>query len=363
MANKTLQKAKAAKQDEFYTQLADIQNEMNAYLDFNPDVFRDKTLLLPCDDPEWSNFTLFFAQNFERFGLKKLISTSYAIDSKHNMYGSQLSLFETNYEKTSKQYDANITRSRGKIFILDRDCNADGCINYHDLKWEYLKGDGDFRSDEVKALRDEADIIITNPPFSLFREFMAWLLIAKKQFVIIGSMMSISYKEVFPHIKNNKIWLGRSTGGKEYKKPDGSFQKMGNTCWFTNIDHGRRHQPLTLMSTADVFKYSKHKDIREMKHFYHYENYDAIDIPRVDAIPCDYNGIMGVPTSFLYQYCPDQFEIIGIAEGDSGKELGLQPYDRNLKKLNKSLRDGQLFYLLENGIPKKPFARILIRKK
>lgn len=362
MANNTLQKAKAAKQDEFYTQLADIQNEMNAYLDFNPDVFRDKTILLPCDDPEWSNFTLFFAQNFERFGLKKLISTSYAIDSKHNRYGYQLSLFETNYEKTSKQYDAKESPFRGKIFVLDKDTNADGCINYDDLQWNYLNGDGDFRSDEVKALRDEADIIITNPPFSLFREFMNWLTEANKWFVIIGNINNISYKEVFPKIKNNTIWLGKSSGAKAYKKPDGSFQKMGNTCWFTNIDHGRRHKPLELMKMADIFKYSKHSEIRNRTKFDHYENYDAIDIPYVDAIPADYDGVMGVPITFLDKYCPDQFEIIGHPHGDYGLDLGLKPVPRELKALNKGLRNGDLYYL-EDGKPQLPYRRILIRKK
>ena len=362
MANKTLQKAKTAKNDEFYTQFIDIQNEMNAYLEYNPNVFRDKTILLPCDDPEWSNFTRFFAQNFESFGLKKLISTSYAIESKHNLYGSQLSLFETDFEKESKQYDAKKSQSRGKIFVLDKDANADGRINIDDLQWQYLAGDGDFRSDELKTLRDEADIVVTNPPFSLFREFVNWLVEADKLFIIIGNMNAISYKEIFPKIKNNSIWLGQSSGAKEYKKPDGSFQKMGNTCWFTNIDHGRRHQHLELMNMVDIFKYSKHSEIRNRTDFDHYENYDAIDIPFVDAIPADYNGIMGVPITFLDKYCPDQFEIIGHPHGDYGLELGLKPFPRELKALNKGLRDGDLYYL-KDGKPELPYRRILIRKK
>ena len=203
MANTNLANAKTAKNDEFYTQYADIQKEINAYLEYDPDVFRGKTILLPCDDPEWSNFTKFFAQNFESFGLKKLISTSYAVESK-KIKDWKPTLFETE----SPYYDADKSRTNGKIFILDEDINSDGRFNINDLHWNYLEGDGDFRSDEVKALRDEADIIITNPPFSLFREFMMWIIEANKQFVVIGNQNAVSYKEIFPLIKENKIWLG-----------------------------------------------------------------------------------------------------------------------------------------------------------
>ena len=172
MANKNLSNAKNAKNDEFYTQYADIQKEVNAYIDYDADVFRDKTVLLPCDDPEWSNFTKFFAQNFQRFGLKKLISTSFAADSKNFKTVYQPTLFE----EESPQFDKKKTKVRGKIFVLDHDANKNGKIDIEDLEWKYLEGDGDFRSDEVKRLRDEADIIVTNPPFSLFREFLAWIL-------------------------------------------------------------------------------------------------------------------------------------------------------------------------------------------
>lgn len=357
MANTNLANAKNAKNDEFYTQYPDIQKEINAYLEYDADVFRGKTVLLPCDDPEWSNFTKFFAQNFELLGLKKLISTSYAVESK-KIQEWKPTIFETE----SPYYDADKSRTNGKIFILDEDINNDGRFNINDLHWTYLEGDGDFRSDEVKAIRDEADIIITNPPFSLFREFVAWLMEANKQFIIIGNMNAVSYKEVFPLLKDNVMWMGVSSGAREYIKPEGGFMKMGNTCWYTNIDHGRRHQPLRLMTMAENFKHSKHKEIRGKKEYIHYENYDAIEVPFVDAIPSDYNGAMGLPKSFLEKYCPEQFEIIGIAEGDSGKELGLKPFPRELKKVNPSLRDGQLYYLLD-GYPIKPFARILIRKK
>ena len=172
MANKNLSKAKNAKNDEFYTQYADIQKEVNAYLDYDADAFRGKTVLLPCDDPEWSNFTKFFAQNFQRFGLKKLISTSFAAESKNYRHFYQPSLFE----EESPQFDRKKTKVRGKIFVLDHDTNDNGKIDIEDLEWKYLEGDGDFRSEEVKRLRDEADIIVTNPPFSLFREFLAWIL-------------------------------------------------------------------------------------------------------------------------------------------------------------------------------------------
>ena len=224
-----------------------------------------------------------------------------------------------------------------------------------------MEGDGDFRSAEVTALRDEADIIITNPPFSLFREFLAWIMEGKKQFLIIGNSNSISYKEVFPLIKENQIWLGVCIGAKTYITITGDKQTMGNTCWFTNIDHGRRHEPLKLMTMADNLKFNK-KMKGQMKYI-HYANYDAIEVPHVELIPSDYFGIMGVPLSFLDKYCPEQFEIIGQTQGDSGKELGLTPYPRELKKLNKSLRDGQLYYIDEDGIPQKPYTRILIRKK
>ena len=357
MANQNLSNAKTAKNDEFYTQYADIQKEINAYLDYDKNVFRGKTVLLPCDDPEWSNFTKFFAQNFELLGLKKLISTSYAPESKKYKIPYQPTLFET----IQPYYSPDKTKTHGKIFILERDITGDNRINIDDLEWQYLEGDGDFRSDEIKALRDEADIIVTNPPFSLFREFIGWLVEADKKFIIIGNMNAISYKEVFPLIKNNTVWLGVTSGSKEYIKPEGGFMKMGNTCWYTNLDHGRRHQPLQLMTMADNIKHSKHKEIRGQEYI-HYENFDAIEVPYTDAIPSDFYGAMGVPISFLDKYCPEQFEILGHPHGDYGIELGLKPFPRELKVQNKGLRDGDLYYLIE-GKPKLPYRRILIRKK
>ena len=371
MANSNLKEAKAAKNDEFYTQFHDIEIEMNAYLEYDPNVFRGKTILLPCDDPEWSNFTRFFAAKFDELGLKKLISTSYAPESKKYKTPYQPSLFE----QDAPQFDRAKTSVKGKIFILEQDKSGDGRINIDDLEWEYLEGDGDFRSKEVTKLRDEADFIITNPPFSLFREFLAWIMEGEKKFIIIGNMNCITYKEVFPLIMNNKIWLGIPfPSGNAYFRPamlndyavgvydkDTNLVKFRNCIWLTNVDHGRRHQPLSLMTMADNLRYSKHKEIRGKVAYDHYDNYDAIEVPFTDAIPSDYNGVMGVPISFLDKYCPEQFEILGQTQGDSGKELGLRPYPRELKKLNPSLRDGQLYYMA-NGIPQKPYARVLIRK-
>ena len=251
MANKALTKAKNAKKDEFYTQLPEIQAEINAYLDYDPDVFRGKTVLLPCDDPEWSNFTRFFAQNFERFGLKKLISTSYAPESKSRKYGAL-------FTYASEQSDKTPQNERGKIFVLDHDTNANGRIDFEDVEWSYLRGDGDFRSDEVRELRDEADIIVTNPPFSLFREFLSWIVETDKKFLIIGNINCVSYKEVFPLIRANRLWLGESihSGDREFGVPKdypleaagwrvdekgNHFIRVKGVRWFTNLEHGQRH--------------------------------------------------------------------------------------------------------------------------
>jgi hypothetical protein len=279
---------------------------MNAYLEYNEDAFRGGVLLLPCDDPEWSNFTKYFVQNFKRLGLKKLISTSYAPNSKPYVKDYQPGLFELE----SPNYDSQKNPAHGKVFTLEHDITGDGEINLADLEWKYLEGDGDFRSEEVNKLRDEATHIVTNPPFSLFREFLAWIIKdKKKKFLILGNMNAITYKEVFPLIKDNKMWLGVSSGAKSYRKPDGSEQKLGNTCWFTNLDHGRRHEPLILMSEADNLRFNK---AIQVAGYARYDNYDAIEVPRTDAIPADYKGVMGVPISFLDKYNPDQFEIVAL---------------------------------------------------
>lgn len=335
MANSNLTSAKKAKNDEFYTQYHDIEKEVNAYVEFNPDVFRDKIVFLPCDDPEWSNFTKFCAKNFQTLGLKKLVSTSYAADSK-KLASYQPTLFE----ESSAKYDVGKTSQKGKIYTLTCDKTGDGKIDVNDLDWDYLAGDGDFRSQEVKELRDGADIIITNPPFSLFREFLAWVVEADKQFVLIGSKSIITYKEIFPLIKDNKMWVGATSFNKDMlfispevidptQKPstatrtvDGEVYLRSPSVWFSNIDHGRRHQPLPLMTMEDNLKYSKHKEIKGTEKYDCYDNYDAIEVPFTDAIPSDYEGVMGVPISFLDKYSPDQFEIVGC---DYDVKEGLLP--------------------------------------
>ncbi|MDE2173623.1 MAG: adenine-specific methyltransferase EcoRI family protein [Patescibacteria group bacterium] len=339
MANNNLTNAKRAKNDEFYTQYLDIEKEVAAYLEYNPDVFRDKTILLPCDDPEWSNFTKFFAQNFDRFGLKKLISTSYAAASKTYKTEYQPTLFE----KKDPKFDKNKTITHGKIFTLTRDKSGDGKIDVADLEWRYLEGDGDFRSDEIKKLRDEADIIITNPPFSLFTEFLMWVVEADKQFVIIGNMNAITYKEVFPLIRNNKLWLGNGfhAGNAYFSTPVGreyasgvydektGLVKFRNVCWFTNLDHGRRHQPLPLMTIAENKKFN----IQVQKNgnsYQQYSNYEAVEVPYTIAIPSDYDGVMGVPISFLDKYSPEQFEIVGATESE-GKGFSNGLWDKASK--------------------------------
>ena len=378
MANTNLANAKTAKNDEFYTQYPDIQKEINAYLDYDPNVFRGKTVLLPCDDPEWSNFTKFFAQNFELLGLKKLISTSYAPESKKYKMPYQPTLFETE----QPHFNADKSKTHGKIFVLERDVTGDNRINIEDLQWQYLEGDGDFRSKEIRKLRDEADIIVTNPPFSLFREFVVWLMETGKQFLIIGNMNALTYKEVFPLLMNNLIWLG-ATGfvsdmvfgvpeGTVVKESDkkkaerlgyfGNYTRLGNSCWYTNIDHGRRHQPLKLMTMADNFKHSKHKDIRTNKAYQRYDNYDAIDIPYTDAIPSDYEGEMGVPISFMDKYCPEQFEIVGSFNNSDINQKAKENYV--LSTNTKTIIDG--VEKLWNGpvVNMCPlYKRIVIRKK
>ena len=391
MANKALNNARAAKKDEFYTMFYDIETEMEAYLDYNPDVFRGKTVLLPCDDPEWSNFTKYFAQNFEELGLKKLISTSYAINSKIIKAGIQTSFLETN----SPKFDISKTDTNGKIFVLEKDITGDGKINIDDLEWDYLEGDGDFRSKEVTKLRDEADIIVTNPPFSLFREFLAWIVKANKQFIIIGNINCVTYKEVFPLIKDNKVWLGCTihSGDREFGVPDEypleasgtridengkKYIRVKGVRWYTNIDHGHRHSAKDFMTMADNIKYSKHKEVKG-KSYQHYDNFDAIEVPYTDAIPCDYEGIMGAPITFLDKYCPDYFEIVGITKTWFGMANKTYPKQIQVSKNGKKTvvtklndgpviklaepLDGEVYYIVDGNYYIQAYARILIRKK
>ena len=336
--NSNLHSAKREKQDEFYTQYEDIETEMNAYFEYDQNVFKDKTILLPCDDPEWSEFTRYFASNFDRFGIKKLISTSYAPGAANKK--------PTLFELSSPAYNKSLNETHGKLFVLERE--RERSVDIDDLKFTYLKGDGDFRSPEVCKLRDKSDIIITNPPFSLFREFLSWILTANKKFIILGNVNAITYKEIFPLLKRNKIWIGyRSLNkdmffrvpedygeyllknkkeGSAYKVIDGIIMgSLRNACWFTNIDLSKRHETLQLDTKAHNLKFNKklQKKLKEYgtEDYPKYDNYDAIEVPFVECIPSDYKGVMGVPITFMDKYNPEQFEIVSFRKGEDGKDL------------------------------------------
>ncbi|WP_316631787.1 adenine-specific methyltransferase EcoRI family protein [uncultured Ruminococcus sp.] len=367
--NTRLGLAKNAKRDEFYTQYSDIEAEMNAYVEYNPDVFRNKTILLPCDDPEWSNFTKYFANNFERFGLKKLISTSFAKGSGN----LQLTLFEME----SPLYDEELHDTHGKLFTLTHDTNGSGSIDSDDIEFSgYLKGDGDFRSDEVRALRDESDLIITNPPFSLFREFLCWIMEADKKFIIVANQNAITYKEVFPLLKENKMWLGQgfksnvgyfsapmyedyATAGQHKE----GYIRVSGVMWFTNIDLSKRHKFLEMDTLEHNLKYNK-KLRKKLESEYgiieypHYDNYNAIEVPFTECIPSNYNGVMGVPITFMDKYNPEQFEIVWQASGNTRASAPKSV----LKELNYTKHDED-----RGGCSvvhgKRTYGRILIRLK
>jgi len=338
--NKLLHNAKKSKSDEFYTQFSDIQKEIEAYLEYNPYVFRDRIVYCNCDDPFESNFFRYFVLNFERIGLKQLITTSYKPSPVAN---TQLELFGDDKTLTKSKGRPKITANK---FIINEvgDIDGDGEFSLKDValklkenkqnEWTPLDGDGDFRSDESISLLKQSDIVVTNPPFSLFREYVKQLVDYDKYFLIIGNMNAITYKEVFPLIKNNKMWTGsrfnQRVNGKNmtFLVPDdynlsgteveinSEGKKMisvAGTGWYTNLEHGRRHQPLKLMKMEDNIKFSKHKEIRG-KEYKKYDNYDAIEVPFTDAIPSDYEGLMGVPISFLNKYNPEQFEILGATQ-------------------------------------------------
>lgn len=304
--NKKLNKARAAKNDEFYTMYSDIEAEMNAYITHNPKVFRGKTILCPCDDPEESMFARYFVDNFNALGLKKLICTCISQEVRKG----------------------TATNGEGKGKML--------CITKQESKscWTYLEGAGDFRSPKVTALRDEADIIITNPPFSLFREFLKWVIEGKKQFAVIGTMNIVTYKEVFPLIKEDKMWLGATihSGDVKFKIPShypvmaarnevdpagNKFVRVTNVRWFTNIKHGQQQEELPLRTMEENMR--SNKRIRGKECYTPYDNYNAVEIPSTSAIPSDYKGRMGVPITFLDKYNPHQFEILTCA-GQTGVE-------------------------------------------
>ena len=331
-ANRTLSNAKAARQDEFYTQYADIQKEVEAYLDFDPGTFRGKVVYCNCDDPFESNFFKYFAASFNKLGLKKLVTTSY----DGSPIAGQGTLFpEYNGGNGERR------KPKALAFEIDqvKDVSGDGATSIEDVRLFLeqnphtrtpLAGGGDFRSAECIARLKQADIIVTNPPFSLFREYVAQLVKYEKRFLIIGNVQAITYKEIFPLIKADKLWLGVTihSGDREFRVPDHyplnaagwrvdengvKYIRVKGVRWWTNLDHGRRHAELKLMTMADNLKFSKHKEIRGKAAYDRYDNYDAIEVPYTDAIPSDYDGIMGVPITFLDKYNPNQFEILGLS--------------------------------------------------
>ena len=392
--NKNLHTANKAKKDEFYTQLEDIEQELKHYRQH----FKDKIVFCNCDDPYESNFFKYFAMNFNQLGLKKLIATCYAGSP---IADTQLSLFEDNTQTLQSK-----TGVPHKIVISEvTDLNGDGAINLADVEYllkndknvlTRLDGNGDFRSNECVELMKQSDVVVTNPPFSLFREFVAQLISLKKQFLIVGNQNAITYKEIFKLIKNNQIWLGYKSGHTLFEVPDHYevpefydkedksklrsngyiidkngklWRNLGNICWFTNLDHKKRHDFLDLYQKYNPTDYPK------------YSNYDAINCDLVCNIPQDYDGTIGVPISFLDKYNPEQFEIIGLGNSrdnftpnkdyinpkmvmKDGKILNGGAINCVLAIETDVKPDNMIYYISDNSkylIP--PYARILIRNK
>lgn len=346
--NSNLHKANKAKKDEFYTQLVDIEKELKHY----KAQFRGKVVYCNCDDPYESNFFKYFAANFNALGLKKLITTSY---TKSPIAGGQLPLFEVKGLKPKGKEPFKIELNE----VSDTD--ADGAVGLTDVKWllrndaniaTSLKGNGDFRSEECIKLLKEADIVVTNPPFSLFREYVTQLTENNKRFLILGNQNAITYKEIFKLIKENKLWLGYNNGGTKWFEVPGDYDietetrkkikngikyfSMGSIVWFTNLDTTKRHEELTF--------YKKYLP----REFPKYNNYNAIEVSTYIDIPADYDGAMGVPVTFLDKWNPSQFEIVGMAE-DNGKGF------------SGGIWDGKNPHCIINGQNK--FKRIFIKRK
>jgi len=367
-SNKNLRKANKAKKDEFYTQLVDIENELKHY----KNQFRGKMVYCNCDDPFESNFFKYFAANFNALKLKKLIATSYV---KSPIVGGQLPLFEMEGLKPEGKEPFKIEISEAT------DVNTDGAIDLTDIECLLkhdanvstpLKGEGDFRSKECIELLKEADIVVTNPPFSLFREYVAQLAEYKKKFLIMGNQNAITYKEIFKLIKKNKMWLGQSLNGRNilFQIPDyyESYYKIINgkkyafpkgVVWFTNLDVPKRNEEMVLYKKYTPEEYPK------------YDNYDAINVDRTEKIPMDYTGFMGVPITFLHKYNPKQFEIVGQGQGNLYREL--TPYGLSSKFVEDYYKTGGtgsikedhpvLGYYNKNGKAIIPYMRILIKNK
>src|SRR5690554_6675973 len=342
--NRSFHKAKKTKQDEFYTQLHDIERELKHYKNH----FKNKVVYCNCDDPRVSNFFHYFSYNFEKLGLKKLITTCYK--------NQEMDLFSQNDSEQAIYLEYN------------GDKNGNFVPDPNEIGIKHLKGDGDFRSKESIDLLTQADIVVTNPPFSLFREYVAQLIEHNKKFVIVGHQNAISYREIFKLIKDNELWLGYGFRGgaghfinqhyEDYAtatdRKEGMIRVSG-VHWFTNLDISKRHEDLILYKTYNEDEYPK------------YENFDAINVNKTKDIPIDYNGFMGVPITFLDKYNPDQFEIIGLGISNSGIEIGVRPYKEEHKKYRKEIQkrggvDGDL-NMMKNGIVDVPYARIIIKNK
>lgn len=330
--NSNLHDSAKNKQDEFYTQLSLIESELKHYKGH----FKGKVVLCNCDDPYESNFFKYFAMNFNVLGLKKLITTCYATSP---VIGSELEYYvspkgQMSFLEMPNSIPANQAKRPYKVEITEvKDETGDGRTGLADVEYlmrnkknvmTLLEGDGDFRSSECVELLKQADIVVTNPPFSLFREYVALLEMYQKRYIIIGNMNAVTYKEIFPMIAENRLWLGYNSGHFWFKVPDSyeekktdfkidengqKWRRMGNICWFTNMDIEKRHENMTLFRNYTPDAYPR------------YDNYDAINVDRTVDIPCDYYGVMGVPITFLSQYNPDQFEIVAFRKGDDGKDL------------------------------------------
>lgn len=344
MANKNLQQAKKNKNDEFYTQLVDIEKELKHYKDY----FKDKTVLCNCDDPRVSNFFHYFSYNFEFLGLKKLITTCYK--------NQNLDLFSQN-------------DSEKAIYLIYEGNKQNGRVpDIKDIGIKELKGDGDFRSPECIELLKQADIVVTNPPFSLFREYVAQLIEYDKKFIIIGNMNAITYKEIFKLIRDNKLWMGCSihSGDREFQVPESyplqasgfrvdesgnKYIRVKGVRWFTNIDYTQRHENIILYKKYYNSEDDKNNPDYTNPEFPKYDNYDAINVDKTANIPCDYDGVMGVPITFLDKYNPEQFEIIDCNDIRRNDNVPIKSYGL--------VKDKEA--LLENG--RTTYARILIRRK
>ena len=369
--NKNLRKANKAKNDEFYTQLTDIEKELKHY----KEQLKGKVVYCNCDDPFESNFFKYFAVNFNHLGLKQLITTSYKPSPIAN---TQLGLFGNDKTVTKPKGRQKTTANK---FIINEvhDIDGDGAFDLRDIaeqlkanknnEWSPLDGDGDFRSEESIKLLKQADVVITNPPFSLFREYVAQLVEHDKQFLIIGNTNSLTYREIFKLIKEDTLRTGYTNFnvGMFFVVPDEweryhHIDKKGNkiarvstSCWFTNLDVEKHKELITL--------YKKYTP----ENYLEYENFDAINVDRYTDIPVDYNGAMGVPITFVDKFNPQQFEIIGLGISNSGLEVGVKPYKPEHKKYRKEIQqrgavDGDL-YMMINGVVKVPYARILIKKR